>query len=160
MRPQDCGITLTGNIVERLVEVAGDSRAVLALEMDVFAVAQLELAHQGVVRVRDLRQLAAWDCEKLVGAVDGRDLRQDSSSGSQGIVAGHQSAADRTSDFASRCWNTAEILRPIVVSDEINRLPVGRKARRDAHPVERPRQDLGLAAGRRCYGDVLGGVVK
>jgi len=41
---EDSGILLAGDVVDRLIEVAGDGRAVFAFEMDVFAVGELELA--------------------------------------------------------------------------------------------------------------------
>src|SRR6266436_1251544 len=51
MRTKDGGVLLAGDVIHGLVKVAGNSRAVLALEMDVLGVGELELAHEGVVGV-------------------------------------------------------------------------------------------------------------
>src|SRR5215470_10229147 len=49
--------------------------------MNVFAVGELALAHQGVVRVRDLRELTSDHGENLVGAVRRGHLGCDIASG-------------------------------------------------------------------------------
>ena len=82
-------VLLTGDVVERLIEVARNGRAVFALEMDIFAVAELELAHQRVVGVGELLVLAAFNHKYFVGTVDGGDLADDVTGFGERVVVDH-----------------------------------------------------------------------
>ena len=55
---EESRIFFAGGVIEGLVEVAGDLRAVFAFEVDVFAVGELELGEEGVVDVGELGELA------------------------------------------------------------------------------------------------------
>jgi len=71
------GIFFAGDVIKRLVEVAGDLGAVFGFEVDVFAVGEPELGEEGVVDVGDLGEFAVDDCVDFVGAVDGGHLDGD-----------------------------------------------------------------------------------
>ena len=54
VRTNDGGVLFAWDVVYRLVEVSRNDGAVFAFEVNVIAVGELQLAHQGVVRVRNL----------------------------------------------------------------------------------------------------------
>src|SRR5206468_2298824 len=145
---EDAGVLLAGDVIEGLVEVAGDDRAVLAFEMDILAVGDLELAHEGVVGVGDLRELSIRDGEgeELVGAVDGGDLGDEVAGGGERVVVDHETAANGAGDLAAGDGDAADVLGAVVIGDEIDELAVGRKTRGDAHAVERESKNFGFAA--------------
>src|SRR5258708_40129843 len=74
---KDGGVFSARDVAEGLVKVAGNGCAVLTFEVDVFAVSQFELAHQGVIGVGDSGKFAAGNGEKLIGAVKGSGLGND-----------------------------------------------------------------------------------
>src|ERR1700694_2503553 len=88
VRAKDGRVFLAGGVVEGFGEVAGDDHAVFGFEMDVLAVGELELAHESIVGVGDLRDFStgAGDGEELVGAVDGGDLGDEVAGGGERVV--------------------------------------------------------------------------
>src|SRR5450631_61369 len=118
---------LARRVIQRLVKISGYGGAVLAFEMHVFAVRDFQLRKERVVSVGNLREFAAGNGEQLIGAIDGGDLGGDVSGFPDGVVVDHQAAANRPSNFASACGNTAKILRAIIVGDEIDEFSVRRK---------------------------------
>src|SRR5712664_1851820 len=164
VRAEDGGVFLAGDVIERPVEVAGDNRAVLAFEMDVLAVGEPELAHEVVVGVSNLRELALGggrgDCEKFVGTVDGGDLGDEVAGGGERVVVDHETAGDGAGDLAAGDEDAADVLRAVVVGNEVNGFTVGREARCDADAIKGERKDFGLSARGGGDGDVLGGVIE
>src|SRR6267378_4451283 len=164
VRTKDGGVLLAQDVVEGFVEVAGDDRAVLALEMDVLAVRELKLTHEGIVGVRDLREFSLGGgrgkCEELVGAVDGGDLGDEVTGGSKRVIVDHEAAADGAGDLAAGDGDAADVLRAVVVGHEIDGFAVGRKTRGDTHTVERESKNFGFAANGGRDGDVLRSVVE
>ena len=69
-------IFLSRDVVERLVEIAGDGGAVFALELDVFGRGEFDLRDECVVDVCDPGELAVRDGEDFAGAVRSRDQRR------------------------------------------------------------------------------------
>src|SRR5712692_6222303 len=122
--PEDGGVFSPRDVSEGLIEVPRDGRAVLALEMHVFAVGQPELALQGVVRVGALSQLAAANGKKLVGAVDASDLGHNVAGFAEGIVIDHEATGDGAGNFTASGRDAAEILGAIVVGNEIDKFAI------------------------------------
>src|SRR5207245_8714330 len=119
VRAEDGGVFLAGDVVERLIKVAGNGCAVLALEVDVLSVGDLELAHERVVGVGDLGELSIGaGNEEFVGTVDGRDLRDEISCFSQRVVVDHEAASDGTSDLTASRRDAADTLSSVIVGDE------------------------------------------
>ena len=151
---------LARRVIQRLVKISGYGGAVLAFEMHVFAVRNLQLRKERVVGVGNLREFAGGDGEQLVGTIDRRDLGSDFSSFPDGVIVDHQAAANRPRNLSSRRGNAAKILRAIIVGDEIYRFSVRRKMRIDNHAIERLSEDFGVAAARGNYCEVLGAIFK
>ena len=66
VRPQNRRIFFAGCVVNRLVHVAGNGGSVLALEVNVFPLRELQLCKMFVVRARDAGQLAAGHGKNFV----------------------------------------------------------------------------------------------
>ena len=160
VRTKDGGVFLARDIVHGFVEVAGNDRAILALEVDVLAVGELELAHQGVVGVCNPGQFAVGNRVQLIRVVESGDLRDDVAGLGKRVVVDHQTAPDRANDLASGHGDPAEILRAIVIGDEIEVLPVRGKTGDGHHAIESKGYELGLAAGGGSDGKMFGGVVE
>src|SRR6266403_1259117 len=164
VRAENGGVFLAGNVIEGFVEVAGDGDAVLTFEMDVLAVTELELAHERVVGVGNLRKFSLGggrrDCEKFVGTVDGGDLGDEVAIGGERVVVDHETTGDGAGDFAAGYGDATDVLGAVVVGNEINGFAVGREARCDADAIKGERKDFGLAARGGGDGDVLGGVIE
>src|SRR5690349_20961571 len=98
----------------------------------------------------DLSGLATGNREKLVRTINRGNLGNDVSRPGESIVIDHEAAPDRTSDFTPGRWNAAQILRAVVVGNEVNEFAIGRKARNGSRTIKSKRQDSGGAAfGRR-----------
>ncbi len=164
VRAKDGGVFLAGDVIEGFVEVAGDDRAVFAFEMDVLAVGEFELAHEIVVGVSNLRELALGggrgDCEKFVGTVDCGDPGDEVAGGGERVVVDHETTGDGAGDLAARSGDSAEVLGAVVVGNEIDGFAVRREARSNAYAIEGERKDFGLAPRGGGDGDVLGGVIE
>lgn len=157
---EESGVFLAGDVIERLIEVAGDLGAVLALEMDVLAVSKLELVEEGVVDVGDLGEFAAGDGEEFVGTIDGGDLRGDVAGFGDGKGIDHEAAGNGASEVFATRRDAEKVLRAVVVGDEVDGLAVGRETRRADHAVEGKSEDFGWSAGGRRDGKMARGVVE
>ena len=151
VRAEDGGVFLAGNVIEGLVDVAGDDCSILALEMDILAMGELELAHEVVIGVGDLSEfsIGAGDGEELIRAVDGGDLGDDVTGGGERVVVDHETAADGAGDLAAGDGDAADVLGAVIVGNEINGFAVGRETWSDADAIEGEGEDLGFAASRR-----------
>ncbi len=89
-------IFLSRHVVERLVEIAGDGGAILALELDVLGRGEFDLRDKCVVDVCDPRELAIRDGENFARAVRSGDQRRHFAGLGDGIGIQHQAAADGT----------------------------------------------------------------
>src|SRR5690242_12284527 len=110
--------------------------------------------------MRDLSGLAAGNREKLVRAINRGNLGNDVSRRGESVVVDHEAASDRTSDVASERRNATQILRAVVVGNEVNEFAIGRNARNGSHSIKSKRQDFGEAAFGRRNGDVARCVIK
>ena len=61
-------------------------------------------------------------------------------------------------NLAARGGNAAQVLRAVIVSDEINKFAVRRKARLGGHAVQGPGEDFGFAAAGGRDANVTGAV--
>src|SRR6266699_6380532 len=98
--------------------------------------------------------------EQFVGSIDGSDLRDEVSRFGERVVVDHQAASDGAGDFSADRGDAADILRAVIVGDEIDELSVWREAGNRDHAVESQSEDLGFAAGGRRNGKVFGGVIE
>src|SRR5258708_5793695 len=148
-------------VIEGFVEVAGDLRSILALEVDVFGLRQLELRDQRVVCFGEARRFPAATREEVdfVGAVEKADLSGDDAVFAKRIRSHVETAANGARDLPARNCDAAEILRAIIFGDEIDGAAIGGKARPVHAAVKCGSENLLCAAYRWSDGQVLRGVI-
>src|ERR1700676_2836395 len=131
MGSEDGGVFFSGSVVERLVEVTVNGGAVLAFELNVFGLDELELGHDGVVGLGEASELVARGGLRVnfAGAVGHVDLDGDVAILRYGIGVEGEAGGNRAGDFAACQGDAAEILCAIVIGDEVDRVPVGGHAR-------------------------------
>src|SRR6266571_2978324 len=98
--------------------------------------------------------------EEFVRSINGGDLRDEVSRFGERVVVDHQAASDGAGDFSAGSGDAADILRAVIVGDEIDELSVWREAGDCDHAIESQSEDLGFAAGGRRNGKVFGGVIE
>src|SRR5690348_742131 len=160
VRAKNRGVLLSRNVVNGLVQVAGDRRAVLAFELNVLAVRKFELAKESIIRMSDLGESAGGNRKQLVRTVDCGDLRDNFARFGQREVVDHEAATNATRDFTPGRWNAAQILRAVVVGNEVNEFAIGRKTRYRSHAIQSKRQDFGRSPGGRRNRNVPRGVIE
>src|SRR6266404_7492623 len=146
-------IFFAGSVIEGLVEVAVDGGAIFAFELDIFRVYELELGDNGVVGLCEARQLIARSGLRvdLTGTVGHIDLGGDVAIFAERIGVKDKAAGDGAGNLSAVCRDATEILRAVVVADEVDGAAVGGKAWLGGIAVEQLSEDAGCAA--RCWRD-------
>ena len=76
VRNQDCRNLLGSVEIYRLIQVAGDSGSVFALEMNVLHFRQTQLRNEGIIRFRQPREVRSALKKNLIWPVRCPDLRR------------------------------------------------------------------------------------
>src|SRR5579859_284582 len=143
-------IPFAGDVIERFEEIAGDLGAVFALELDVFAVGELELGEEGVVDVGELGKFSVDECVDFIGAVEGGDLGGDIAVGAVAdrVGADHDAAREGASALLTIAKiDLGQILGAVVINDEVDGFSIGREMGCVDVAVEGEGEDFGGATG-------------
>ncbi len=160
VRSQDGRNLPAGDIIHRLIKVAVHHGSVLRFERNVFTLDHFVLRQPRVIQVRHPGEVSAGNGEHLIRAIRRRDGRRKCPVFRERVSVDVQPPTNGSGDLSVGKVHLRQCLRAVIIGEEIDGLPIRRKARLAGHPVKRLSENLCLATTRRRDSDVPGGIVE
>src|SRR6266436_2672903 len=158
VRIEQRGDFFAGSVIDGFVEIAGDGSAVLALEVNVVGLCEMELREESVVGFGEASQIFLIRKIDFVGSIEHADLRSDCAVFAERIRGYSQAAADGARDFTASDKNATETFCAVVVGNKVDGAAVGGETRSAHAAVECESQDFRLTTGGRGDREMVGRV--
>src|SRR6266478_344414 len=158
VRIEQRGDFFAGSVIDGFVEIAGDGSAVLALEVNVVGLCEMELREESVVGFGEASQIFLIRKIDFVGSIEHADLRSDCAVFAERIRGYSQAAADGARDFTASDRNATETFCAVVVGNKVDGAAVGGETRSAHAAVECESQDFRLTTGGRGDREMVGRV--